>query len=65
MATGVEVFLTRMYYPGYDNGIATSVTPGTPGVEVKTRGYTGLVRDLVDSDSSQAKIKLTYYERFL
>jgi len=52
MATGVEVFLTRMYYPGYDNGIATSVTPGTPGVEVKTRGYTGLVRDLVDSDSS-------------
>jgi len=52
MATGVEVFLTRMYYPGYDNGIATSVTPGTPGVEVKTRGYTGLVRDFVDSDSS-------------
>lgn len=52
MATGVEVFLTRMYYPGYDNDIATSVTAGAPGVVVKTRGYTGLVRDLVDSDSS-------------
>lgn len=52
MATGVEVFLTRMYYPGYDNAIATSVTPGTPGVEVKTGGYTGLVRDLVDNDNS-------------
>ena len=52
MATGVEVFLTRMYYPDYTHAIANLVTPGTPGVEIKTGGYTGLVRDLVDNDNS-------------
>lgn len=52
MATGVEVFLTRMYYPDYTHAIANFVTPGTPGVEIKTGGYTGLVRDLVDNDNS-------------
>jgi len=53
LATGVETFLTRKYYPDYENLTVISATPGATGVEIMTGGYTGLVQDLVDNDNSQ------------